>query len=119
MAQQTIIASDLSGKPDASTISFSVDSRSYEIDLTKQESDELIELLRPYMDVARLAPLAAQEYDPADVRAWAQTKGIEISPRGRIKQSVLNQYLLEKDPGSSPERVKIDQPEEADEEHPA
>jgi len=119
MAHQTIIASDLSGKPDASPVSFSIGSRSYEIDLTQQESEELIELLRPYTDVARLAPLAAQEYDPADVRAWAQTKGIEISPRGRIKRSVLSQYLLEEAPGSSSERVETDQSEEADEEHPA
>lgn len=111
MAHQTIIASDLSGKPDASTVSFSIGSRSYEIDLTKQESDELIELLRPYTDVARLAPLAAQEYDPAEVRAWARAKGIEVSPRGRIKRSVLSQYLLEKTPVSSPETP--------DEEHPA
>ena len=31
--------------------------------------------------------------DSSDVRAWAVKNGIEVSPRGRLRQEVIDQYL--------------------------
>lgn len=35
------------------------------------------------------------DVDPADIRAWAQSKGIQVSDHGRIKNEVLRQYVDE------------------------
>jgi hypothetical protein len=34
----------------------------------------------------------ADGQDPKDVRAWAETNGVQVSARGRIAASVIEQY---------------------------
>lgn len=43
-------------------------------------------------DLAPAGPLAPREPTPAQVRAWAQAQGIEVSDRGRLKREVVEAY---------------------------
>jgi len=104
VAKRVIVESDLSGEPDAETVSFAFDGKAYTIDLTEGEKAEFGELLSKYIDVAEEAttatgqqtiPAQAQSTgpDPAKVRAWAQENGIEVNAKGRVPHSVVAQYL--------------------------
>src|SRR3954469_24279147 len=87
------------------TVSFALDGRRYEIDLTDQHADDLRAALDRYVAAARkvggrpkraratgakaAAPL---DYSPQAVRAWAAANKIKVSPRGRIPGSVVDQF---------------------------
>ncbi|PFG34297.1 histone-like nucleoid-structuring protein Lsr2 [Sanguibacter antarcticus] len=106
MAQRVVVelTSDLSGDIAQETVSFSLDGVAYEIELTGGEASDLRESLATYVSggrkVGRNAPTArstrrhatTSDYDASAVRAWAASRGIEVSGRGRISQSVLAQY---------------------------
>jgi len=106
MAKKTtvVLVDDLSGDPADTTIRFGLDSREYELDLTDENAQELREVFNRYTTAARkvsggrrrstAGPVKAQftAVDPAAVRAWAKSNGVEVSPRGRIKASVLEAY---------------------------
>jgi hypothetical protein len=87
------------------TVSFALDGRQYEIDLTNEHADEMRAALERYVQAARKAggrqnraevtsrkPAASVDYSPQAVRAWAKAKKIKVSPRGRIPQSVVDQF---------------------------
>ncbi|MFD8515153.1 Lsr2 family protein [Streptomyces antimycoticus] len=102
MAKRVIVESDLSGEPDAETVSFAFDGKRYTVDLTEGEKEEFGELLSKYIDVAEEVTTTAQTAipaqaqssgpDPAKVRAWAQENGIEVNAKGRVPHSVIAQY---------------------------
>jgi hypothetical protein len=108
MTQRTIVTleDDLTGGDADETVSFAIDGRAYEIDLSEQNASALRERLAPYVSVARRAgrinvpaarrggPLrhVATEVDPAAVRAWAASNGYEVSPRGRISRAVQDAF---------------------------
>jgi hypothetical protein len=106
MAKKTtvVLVDDLNGDPADTTIRFGLDSRSYELDLTDRNAQELRNLFDRYILAARkvsggqrrgTAGSAKAEFtavDPAAVRAWAKSNGVQVSPRGRIKASVLETY---------------------------
>ncbi len=99
-----VLVDDLSGDPADTTIRFGLDSRDYELDLTDENAQQLRQLLNRYTTAARkvsagrrpgtAAPVKAEfaAVDPAAVRAWAKSNNVEVSPRGRIKASVLEAY---------------------------
>jgi hypothetical protein len=103
VAKRVIVESDLSGEPDAETVSFAFDGKRYTIDLTEGEKEEFGKLLAKYIDVAEevtgtgqtAIPAQSQSTgpDPAKVRAWAQENGIEVNAKGRVPHSVVAQYL--------------------------
>jgi hypothetical protein len=89
------------------TITFALDGRQYEIDLTNDHADEMRAVLDRYVRAARkvggrqgrarakaTATKAAAVVDnsPQAVRAWAKAKKIDVSPRGRIPQSVVERF---------------------------
>ena len=106
MAQRVVVelSSDLSGEAAQETVSFSLDGVTYEIDLTTEEASELREALATYVGAGRKVgrktpparsgrrPSGSSDYDASAVRAWASSKGIEVSERGRISKDVLEQY---------------------------
>lgn len=103
MAKRVIVESDLSGEPNAETVSFAYDGKSYTIDLTEAEKGEFAKVLSPYLDVAEEAqtvpatgqtsiPAQGTGPDPAKVRAWAQENGIEVNAKGRVPHSVIAQF---------------------------
>lgn len=105
MAQRVMVTvtDDLDGSDGAKTVSFGFDGNIYEIDLAPQNADKLRTIMQPYLEAARrvrpggTAPprrgaRRSPGTDPATVRAWAATAGIQISGRGRIPASVIEQY---------------------------
>ncbi|MEN2738923.1 Lsr2 family protein [Microbacterium sp. X-17] len=106
MAQKTITQffDDLDGTPleDVATITFSLERKSYEIDLSDANKVKLEEALAPFIKVARSTGIAAagrssaprktSSRDLADVRSWAARNGHEVSTRGRVPASVLEAY---------------------------
>ena len=97
-----MLVDDLTGEPADTTVSFALDSREYELDLTEKNAAEFRNTLSRYVQSARKvsggrrgaqpSKPAFSEVDPAAVRAWAASQGIEVSPRGRISQKVIDQY---------------------------
>ena len=109
MAQRTVttLVDDIDGTEGAETVTFGLDGTTYEIDLNDAHAADLREVLAPFVSVARKASgsggrgrstasapkqRSSSEIDPKAVRAWAEANGIAVSPRGRIKADILEQY---------------------------
>lgn len=108
MSRRTIVQleDDLSGGEAAESVSFSLDGRSFEIDLNEKNAAALRESLAPYIAAGRSfrgskvpasrrpsGDYAGSELDPAVVRAWAQDNGHEVSTRGRVSRELREAYL--------------------------
>lgn len=107
MALTSLITCDLHGEdaPKASSHTFSLDTRSYEIDLCEEHFAQIQEALSEFIEVARRSgtrtavagrgrgkvPAAPPTSIPA-VREWARRNGMEVSAKGRIPSSVLHAY---------------------------
>lgn len=107
MAKQTTVTlvDDLDGSEADEQISFAVDGRSYEIDLSAANSARLRDLLAPFISAARRSggrrssgtttptarPSTDREQNQA-IREWAVQEGMKISERGRIPSNVLEAY---------------------------
>lgn len=103
MAQKVTIEleDDLSGGPADETMRFGLDGAEYEIDLNQNNARAFRSQLATFVEHARKAGPGAGRRAPrnatgrqrsGEVRAWAKDHGIEISARGRIPASVIEQY---------------------------
>ena len=110
MAIKQVIASDISGKENATSVVFGVDSDYYTIDLTAEEKAELLERISDYVERGRrisdkgrvgrpLREVPATTVEERDkIREWANTvwaktpEGREISLTGRIPRDVQKAY---------------------------
>lgn len=113
MAKETVITliDDLDGTKAAETVTFGLDGQVYEIDLSAKNAGKLRSALTQYIDVAAevhaaprstaraaaparrgAAPAASNRDQNQAIRAWAMRKGLDIAPRGRIKQDIVDQY---------------------------
>jgi hypothetical protein len=103
MATRTTITleDDLDGGPAEETVRFGLGSAEYEIDLNAANASRLRTQLAPFIGHARKngrgqrarpERTSAARRDSAAVRAWAKEHSIEISERGRIPASVIEQY---------------------------
>jgi len=101
MARRSIVTvmSDVSGEAAQETVRLKVDDRTYEIDLTQSEADDLRALLRPYMAAGRRMTSEGKvmrrikvEAAQTTIRAWARSAGIEVAARGRIPKQVRDQF---------------------------
>jgi hypothetical protein len=101
------LVDDLDGTPipegDGGTVVFSIDRRSYEIDLSDENQGKLRDALAPFIDAGRVvsasssAPRARSAsrtngHDLGAVRAWARENGYTVSDRGRVPAVVLEAY---------------------------
>jgi hypothetical protein len=112
MAQQVLVqlVDDLDGttSSDVSTVLFSLDGVTYEIDLTDSNAERLRGDLAQYVDSARRVggrvkrgSRAGQNGSAANneaglVRAWANENGYGLSGRGRIPSHVVEAYRAAK-----------------------
>lgn len=100
------LISDLTGVDADETVRFALDGKEYEIDLTESEATDLRDFLAPFIKAARRTTVTAKGGararavrsgmvgpDPKSVREWAASRGVKVSDRGRIPQSVVDQYL--------------------------
>src|SRR4051812_2246443 len=97
---EVLLFDDLTEEPAVTTVTFGLDGVDYEIDLTQENADELREMLDTYMHAGRKVggtrrrqrSGAVSTVDPKAVRAWALTKGYEISNRGRVPAAVVEAF---------------------------
>jgi hypothetical protein len=102
MATRTIVqlTDDTDGRPAAETVTFSLDGRDYEVDLSERNAGALRRDLEPWTAVARRVAGGGPRgttrvetgVDSAAVRAWAASNGIELSSRGRLPRAVVERY---------------------------
>jgi hypothetical protein len=106
MAQrvQVILEDDLDGtqipEGKGETVSFSLDGREYEIDLTTKNATALRKALAPYTEKAsRVGKKTGTRGKrtqvgpaPAIIKEWARANGYEVADRGRIPQDVREAY---------------------------
>lgn len=99
---------DLDGGRATETLSFALEGSTYEIDLSKRNADALRRTLKPYVASGRRvkqsskgpgtkrtrrSPAAhSEDYDRAEVRAWASSHRIKVAPRGRIANVVVERW---------------------------
>lgn len=107
MAKQTTvtITDDLDGSTNAKEVSFSLNGRSWVIDLSAKNRAALERALKPYIAKAteqgrrssrgkavRSSSRAKSHPNLAAVREWAKNNGHQVSDRGRISAVVLKAY---------------------------
>jgi len=104
MAQRVVVEllDDLDQTPAASSVTFGLDGKMYTIDLNSEHEAELRALMQKYISAGRKVgtqraaprPVKRQSvgFDPAAVRAWAASRGFEVSPRGRVPAAVVAEY---------------------------
>jgi hypothetical protein len=112
MAQitQVTLVDDLDGGEAAESVTFSLDGKTYEIDLSEKHAAALRDAFAPFVGGARRAGNAAKvgsqqrmstvrstgsgrpRGETAAIREWANANGLEVSTRGRISSTVLEAY---------------------------
>ena len=103
MTQRRIIEleDDLDGGAADETMTFGLDGRRYEIDLSSQHAQDLRQALAPYVTAgrrtgarssARAAPGAPKASDAAKIREWALANGYVVGRRGRITVEIQQAY---------------------------
>lgn len=103
MAQRVAIEleDDLDGGPADETVKFGLGGSDYEIDLSTENASAFRGRIAPYIEHARKSAAgprrqashaAGGRERSGDIRAWAKKHGIEVSERGRIPASVIEQY---------------------------
>ena len=92
---------DLTGGPADETIQFSLDGRSYEIDLNARHAAEFRHRLGRFTENARPVRTqrsrvtrrsAASRERSRQIRLWAEQRGFALSPHGRLPGNVIQQY---------------------------
>ncbi|MFJ4044149.1 Lsr2 family protein [Microbacterium sp. NPDC089987] len=89
-------------------VSFALDGRAYEIDLSETNAQALRDALQPWIEAGRRVSAGGNQVgrgrresrvsqdgakrDLAAVRSWARENGHEVSDRGRVPASVLEAY---------------------------
>lgn len=99
---QTVLTDDLDGTTADTTISFSYDGASFEIDLSKKNADKLTRAIGPYIEAGRRVRTASGRSSraasrtsgpkPADVRAWAKDQGMDVTDRGRVPAELIVKF---------------------------
>lgn len=102
MAQQVqvLLVDDLDGGEAEETVSFSLDGRAYEIDLSAQNAGELRKAFEPFTGSARKIRSTARKTTrgtssrerSAEIRQWAKQHGIHVNDRGRIPAHVVEKF---------------------------
>ncbi|MEU8758458.1 Lsr2 family protein [Streptomyces sp. NPDC048659] len=107
MAQkvQVLLVDDLDGGEADETVTFALDGKSYEIDLTTANADKLRDLLDPYTKSGRRTGgrsagargksrvvASGGSPDTAKIRAWAKENGYNVNDRGRVPAEIKAAY---------------------------
>jgi uncharacterized membrane protein len=105
------LVDDLDGEQAAETIEFTIDGKSYEIDLSDTNAGRLRDALAEFVASARRItgrrgrvsaaaataprrPVIDREQNQA-IREWARKRDMKVSDRGRIPSEVLEAYHRE------------------------
>jgi hypothetical protein len=107
--QEIRLVDDLDGGEADETLEFGIDGATYEIDLSKENADQLRDSLAAFIGAARRLtgggrgrrpaatvtpvrrPAIDREQNQA-IREWGRNRGMKVSERGRIPGEVLEAY---------------------------
>jgi len=108
MAKETVtrLVDDLDGGVAHETVKFGLDGRLYEIDLSSKNAKKLRSELAMFVEhgsrVAHRGVAGARRSGGVRsavgtdqnraIREWAQAKGYEVAPRGRIRQEIVEAF---------------------------
>ncbi|MGW7674267.1 histone-like nucleoid-structuring protein Lsr2 [Streptomyces sp. NPDC054775] len=100
MGQKTILTDDLTGAEAEETVTFALDGKAYEIDLSTKNADKLREALADFVKAgrrtggkrSRARKLSGRSQDTAAIRSWARENGYEVSERGRVSATIREAY---------------------------
>jgi Lsr2 len=97
-----ILVDDINGGEAEETVEFGLDGTSYEIDLSLRNSQELRNLLKPYIEKGRKVTSGARrprrsrtasgDESNKKIRAWAKEQGLKVSERGRVPAEIVARY---------------------------
>jgi hypothetical protein len=115
LAKQTVITDDLDGSPNAETVRFSLQGRTYEIDLGPKSREKLERALQPFINKASLVTGAPRATRPSTnggskartkpqasedriARLWAQATALKVNgkavgSKGRLNPEVRSAWL--------------------------
>ena len=98
------LVDDLDGGEADESVSFTLDGKNFEIDLSAERAAELRGILAPYAGAARraggsairrqrgTAASSSRRDDTSAIREWAAAHGHQVSARGRISAAVIQAY---------------------------
>ncbi len=107
MVQRRIVelVDDLDGGTADETVTFALDGRLYELDLSAANAAAMRKVLEPFISASRrqstalhrvskqsLGSGAGVSADVAAIRRWARENGYEVNKRGRIPAPILAAY---------------------------
>lgn len=105
MAQkvQVLLIDDLDGGEAHETVTFAMDGKSYEIDLSEANAQKLRESLAEFMKAGRKTggrpggrgkprTTTVGSPDTAKIRAWAKENGYSLNDRGRVPAEIREAY---------------------------
>jgi hypothetical protein len=97
MATQTTttLVDDLDGSPAADTYVFGLDGTWYEIDLNEKNAKKLTDALSVFVAAGRRGEAGRMTPDREQttaIRNWARSQGLTVSDRGRLSQSIIDQF---------------------------
>lgn len=104
MAQKVTVSltDDIDGTPGSETVSFGLDGKIYDIDLSETNAKELREILTEFVNAARVVthtPTSAKRQTRTNnseelqaIRTWAAQTGLKVAERGRIAREVVDAY---------------------------
>lgn len=95
------LVDDLTGEEFAEgkgeTFQYTFDGVRYELDLSDKNAKAFRTAVQKYVNASRVSTRkTGSTSNAAEVRAWAKDAGVEVSAKGRIPESVLEQYNASK-----------------------
>jgi hypothetical protein len=101
VAQRVVVmlSDDIDGGEAAETVTFGLDGKAYEIDLSVGNAKLLRSSLAPFVRAARKQTKSGKTFhrtavapDPSAVRAWAESNGYDVPSRGRIPKRIYDAF---------------------------
>jgi hypothetical protein len=109
MARHFVLVDDLDGTEGAETISYTINGQDYEIDLSEDNAEKFHDTLEPYIQKSRevrrqadttrrkdgrrrSSGAGSSRDDIPQIRAWAESQGMNVNARGRIKKEIVDAY---------------------------
>lgn len=100
MAREIItrLVDDVDGSTATATVKFAFEGTHYEIDLSEDNRAKMRKGLEPFIRAGRrtggkqLPKDGAGQTKTQVIRAWAEQQGLEVPPRGRVPNAIVEQY---------------------------
>jgi hypothetical protein len=109
VAQRVVLTDDIDGSDATQTLNYTIDGQEYEIDLSEDNVQRFHQALEPFVSnsrqVERLTAPARRSRgngrrrsgtsgrdDIPQIRAWAESQGMDVNARGRVRKRIIDAY---------------------------